>query len=56
MVAHRCQSKKIKIKIKITNLQKSHKIKNKNKKIEKMKKILFRKIPHKIIMDHEYQI
>ena len=45
---------KKKKKKKITNLQKSHKI-NKNKKIEKMKKI-FRKIPHKIITDHDYQI
>ena len=52
MVAHRCQSKKIKIKIKKNKI---NKIKNKNKKIEKMKKI-FTKKSHKIIMAHECQI
>ena len=43
MVAHRCQSKKIKIKIK-------KKLKNRNKKNEKIKKF------HKINMVHECQI
>ena len=43
MVAYRCQPKKIKIK-------------NENKKIEKMKTMLFRKNPHETIMAYECQI
>ena len=50
MVAHRCQSKKIKIK----KIKK--KIKNENKEIEQMKKILFRKKTHKIIMAYDCHI
>ena len=42
----------MKIKIKIKN----NKIKNENKKIETMKKLLLRKKPRKIIMAHECQI
>ena len=38
------------------NKQKKKKAKNENKKIEKIKKILFRKTPHKIIMAHDCQI
>ena len=48
MVAHWCQSKKKK--------KKMEKKKNENKKIEKIKKILFRKNPHKIIMAHKGQV
>ena len=49
MVAHRCQSKKIKI----TKIK--HKIKkNENKK--KVTKILFRKKPDKVIMSRECKI
>ena len=45
MLAHLCQSKKIKI----TKIKKNkNEIKNENKKIEKMKKILFRKKPTKL--------
>ena len=51
MVAHRRQSKK---QIKITKIK--TKQNKENKKSEKMKKILFRKKPHEIIMAHEYQI
>ena len=44
----------------ITANQKKIKIKkkkkNQNKKIEKMKKMLFRKKPHKIIMAYECQV
>ena len=43
MVAYRCQPKKIKIK-------------NENKKIEKMKTMLFRKNPHETIMAYKCQI
>ena len=46
------KKKKKKMKIKIKN----NKIKNENKKIETMKKLLLRKKPHKIIMAHECQI
>ena len=42
MVAHRCQSETIKIKI-----NKKY-IKNENKKTEKIKKVLFRKNPTKL--------
>ena len=51
MVANHCQSKKIKI-----SKIKKHEIKNENKKIEKIKKILFRKKPHQMIMTYECQI
>ena len=52
MVAHRCQSKKIKIK----KIEKNKSIKNENKEIEQMKKILFRKKTHKIIMASDCHI
>ena len=52
MVAHRCQSKKIKIK----KIKKNKSIKNENKEIEQMKKILFRKKTHKIIMASDCHI